>query len=130
LHDAGHLERAHTSHEAITAALRASVALVDRLSAEEGFGPNAGDILVTDGERMVAVHRNGTMLVRVLKGKSDVEELLGEDSGKRTRIPSVESTHFTLIVSEADTVPLGFGALEGRSLVSLTRTDEPLVEPL
>jgi predicted glutamine amidotransferase len=130
LHDAGHLERAHTSPEAIFAALRASVALVDRLSAEEGFGPNSGDILVTDGERMVALHRNGTMLVRVLKGKSDVEELLGEDSRKRARIPSVESTHFTLIVSEADSVPSGFRALEGRSLVSLTRTDDPVVEPL
>lgn len=130
LHDAGHLERAHTSPEAIFAALRASVALVDRLSAEEGFGPNSGDILVTDGERMVALHRNGTMLVRVLKGKSDVEELIGEDSRKRARIPSVESTHFTLIVSEADSVPPGFRALEGRSLVSLTRTDDPMVEPL
>ncbi len=130
LHDAGHLERAHTSHEAIAAALRASIALVDRLSAEEGFGPNAGDILVTDGERMVAVHRNGTMVIRVLKGKEDVEGLLGEDSMKRARIPSIESTHFTLIVSEAEAVPNGFRALEGHCLVSMTRTDEPLVEAL
>lgn len=130
LHDAGQLERAHTSPEAIFAALRASVALVDRLSAEEGHGPNGGDILVTDGERMVALHRNGTMLVRVLKGKADVEELVGEDSRKRARIPSVESTHFTLIVSEAEAPAQGFRALEGRSLVSLTRTDDPVVEPL
>jgi len=130
LHDAAELERAHTTQEAIAAALRASVALVDRLSAEEGLGQNAGDILVTDGERMLAVHRNGTMLVRVLKGKNDVEELIGEDSRKRVRIPSIESTHFTLIVSEAESVPQGFRALEGRSLVSLTRTDDPVVEAL
>ena len=69
-------------------------------------------------------------LVRVLQGKNDVEELIGEDSRQRVRIPSIESTHFTLIVSEAESVPQGFRALEGRSLVSLTRTDDPVVEPL
>src|SRR6188508_3041623 len=102
LHDAGHLEHAHSSFESIAAALRASVALVDRLSAEEGFGMNSGDILVTNGERMVAVHRNGTMAYRVLKGRYDVEGLIGEDAARKARIPSIDSTHLTLIVSEID----------------------------
>lgn len=130
LHDAGHLEAAHASFEAISAALRASITLVDRLSAEEGHGPNGGDILVSNGERMVAVHRNGSMAYRVLHGRYDIEGLLGEDAMKKARIPSLDSTHFTLIVSEPDTVPPGFRQLEGRSLVSLTRTDDPVVEPL
>jgi predicted glutamine amidotransferase len=130
LHDAGHLEHAHSSFEAIAAALRASVALVDRLSAEEGFKENAGDILVTNGERMVAVHRNGTMAYRVLKGRYDVEGLLGEEAARKARIPSIDSTHLTLIVSEIETVPAGFQSVEGRALVSLTRADDPVVEPL
>jgi predicted glutamine amidotransferase len=130
LHDAGHLEHAHSSFEAIAAALRASVALVDRLSAEEGFKENAGDILVTNGERMVAVHRNGTMAYRVLKGRYDVEGLLGEDAARKARIPSIDSTHLTLVVSEIDSVPTGFREVEGRALVSLTRADDPAVEPL
>jgi glutamine amidotransferase len=130
LHDAGHLESAHASVEAISAALRASVALVDRLSAEEGHAPNSGDILVSNGERMVAVHRNGSMAYRVLKGRFDIEGLLGEDTMRKARIPSLDSTHFTLIVSEASSIPAGFRAIEGRSLVSLTRTDDPVLEPL
>lgn len=130
LHDAGHLGDAHASFEAISAALRASIALVDRLSAEEGYGPNTGDILVTNGERMVAVHRNGTMIFRVLKGRYDVEGLVGEDTMRKARIPSIDSMHFTLIVSEAESVPPGYRALEGRSLISLTRTEDPVVEPL
>jgi predicted glutamine amidotransferase len=130
LHDAGHLEAAHASFEAISAALRASIALVDRLSAEEGHTPNSGDILVSNGERMVAVHRNGSMAYRVLRGRYDIEGLLGEDTMRRARIPSLDSTHFTLIVSEATNIPTGFRTIEGRSLVSLTRTDDPVLEPL
>lgn len=130
LHDAGHLEPGHATFEAIAAALRASIALVDRLSAEEGHGPNGGDILVSNGERMVAVHRNGQMIYRVLHGRYDIEGLLGEDAMRRARIPSLDSTHFTLIVSEPEGVPVGFRPVEGRSLVSLTRTEDPVVEPL
>jgi len=131
LHDAGHLEAAHASVEAISAALRASIALVDRLSAEEGFGPNSGDILVSNGERMLAVHRNGSMAYRVLRGRYDIEGLLGEDTMRKARIPSLDSTHFSLIVSEAAHLPsTGFHTIPGDSLVSLTRTDDPAVEPL
>lgn len=131
LHDAGHLEAAHASVEATSAALRASVALVDRLSAEEGFGPNTGDILVSNGERMLAVHRNGSMAYRVLRGRYDIEGLLGEDTMRKARIPSLDSTHFSLIVSEAAHLPAtGFHIVPGGSLVSLTRTEDPAIEPL
>jgi predicted glutamine amidotransferase len=130
LHDAGHLEAAHASFEAISAALRASIALVDRLSAEEGFGQNTGDILVSNGERMVAVHRDGSMVYRVLRGRYDIEGLLGEDVIRKARIPSLDSTTFTLIVSEPKNVPSGFRNVEGRALVSLTRTEDPVLEPL
>jgi predicted glutamine amidotransferase len=130
LHDAGHLESGHASYEAVAAALRASVTLVDRLSAEEGHGPNSGDILVTNGERMVGVHRNGNMAYRVLHGRYEIEGLLGEDTMRRARIPSLDSTHFSLIVSEAANVPQSFRRIDGRSLVSLSRTDDPVLEPL
>lgn len=130
LHDAGSLHDSHVSAEAIRAALRASISLVDRLSAEEGFEPNIGDILVTNGERLLAVHRNGNMGYRVLKGKFDVEELLGEEGLRRARIPSIDSTHFTLIASELSAMPPRWTAVPERSIVTLTRTDEPVVEQL
>jgi glutamine amidotransferase len=130
LHDAGHLDEAHVAPEHVATALRASISLVDRLSAEEGHGENRGDLLVTNGEHMIAVHRNGVMAYRVLHGRHDVEELLGEDGLKQVRIPSVDSTRFSLIASELDNVPPGWTPVEGRAIVTMTRTDDPVTEPL
>ncbi len=130
LHDAGHLDDAHVSGEHIAAALRASIALVDRLSAEEGFGPNTGNILVTNGETMLAVHRDGLMAHRVVRGKFDVEELLGEDGARQARIPSIDSTHFTIIASELETLPSAWTSVERRSIVTLSRTEDPVAESI
>lgn len=130
LHDAGHLVDDHAEPVHVAAALRASIALVDRLSAEEGHGPNGGNILVTNGEHMLAVHRDSQMSLRVLRGKFDVEHLLGEDATRRARIPSIESSHFTIIASELNAIPAGWTAIKGRSIVTLRRTADPQVEPL
>ena len=130
LHDAGHLNDAHVAPEHVRAALRASIALVDRLSAEEGHTENNGDILVTNGEHMVAVHRDGLFAYRVLKGRNDVEELLGEEGLRKTRIPSVDSTRFTLVASGLETLPEGWMAADNRSIVTLTRSHDPLSEHL
>lgn len=130
LHDAGHLAEAHLAPVHVVAALRASITLVDRLSAEEGHGPNEGNILVTNGESMVAVHRDGAMGYRVLKGKFDIEDLLGEDGARRARIPSIDSTHFTIIASELEALPADWTPVHGRAVVTLSRTEDPVVEPL
>lgn len=130
LHDAGELEHPHVGYDAIAAALRASVALVDRLSAEEGMTQNAGNVLVTNGERMVALHRSGTMALRVFKGRYDVESLSGEDGVRRARIPSIDSTHCTMIASDLSAVPEGFRLVEPKRLVSLTRSEDPVIETL
>lgn len=130
LHDAGELEHPHVGYDAIAAALRASVALVDRLSAEEGMSQNTGNVLVTNGERMVALHRSGLMALRVFKGRYDVESLFGEEGVRRARIPSIESTHCTMIACDLSAVPEGFRVVEPKRLVSLTRSEDPAVEPL
>ncbi|HLV21952.1 MAG TPA: class II glutamine amidotransferase [Polyangiaceae bacterium] len=130
LHDAGHLDRQHVDAAHVSAALRASIALVDRLSAEEGFPENSGDILVTNGELLTAVHRNHHTAYRVIHGRHDVEELLGEEGLRRTRIPSIESTRFSLIAAELDGVPQGWQAAPAASILTLTRSDDPVVEPL
>jgi glutamine amidotransferase len=130
LHDAGHLAEEHLAPVHVAAALRASITLVDRLSAEEGFGPNDGSILVTNGETMVAVHRDGLMGYRVLRGKFDIEDLLGEDGTRRARIPSIDSTHFTIIASELESLPSDWTLVRERAVVTLSRTEDPVVEPL
>ena len=130
LHDAGHLGSDVVAPEHVRAALRASVSLVDRLSAEEGHENNRGDILVTNGEHMVAVHRDALMGFRVLKGKADIEELLGDEGLKRIRIPSIDTTRFSFIAAELEQLPPGWTAVDGRAIVTMTRTDDPLSEPL
>ena len=130
LHDAGHLDDAQVQSDHIAAALRASVALVDRLSAEEGHGENSGDILVTNGEQLIAVNRSGSVGYRSWKGRFQVEELLGEEGVRKARIPSIESSHFSLIASEMEALPPGFHAAQPRTIVTLGRTDEPRIEPL
>jgi glutamine amidotransferase len=130
LHDAGHLDDAHVQSDHVAAALRASIALVDRLSAEEGHGENTGDILVTNGEQMLAVSRTGSVVFRRWKGRYEMEELLGEEGLRKARIPSIESSCFSLVACDGDAVPTGFRAPPARSIVHLSRTDEPRVEPL
>jgi glutamine amidotransferase len=130
LHDAGHLDEGRVTPSQVSAALRASMALVDRLSAEEGFGQNSGDIMVTNGEHLFVVHRGGVAALRELRGRYDVEEVLGRDGQRQPRIPSIESTHFSLVVSGVEAVPQSFTSIEPGSIVTLTRTDDPIIEKL
>src|SRR4030095_9428509 len=103
---------------------------LDRWSAEGGHEGNRGDTLVTNGEHLLAVHRNGGMAYRVLKGRHDVEDLLGEAGVRHSRIPTVETTRFSLIVSEVAHVPAGWTPVADRCIVTLTRGDDPSFEPL
>ncbi len=131
LHDAGRLDDTHVPPEHIRAALRASIALVDQLSAEEGFEEkNKGDILVADGECIIAVHRNGTMGFRELKGRQDLENLLGEETVQKARIPSIESSCFRLVASAMNELPQGWTRVTPRSIVTLGRMDEITTESL
>jgi predicted glutamine amidotransferase len=130
LHDAGHLDDAHAQGEHVAAALRASIALVDRLSAEEGHAENSGDILVTNGELLIAVSRTGSVVSRRWKGRYEIEELLGEDGLRKARIPSIESSCFSLVATELEATPPGFQLAPARSVLHLSRSDEPRIESL
>jgi predicted glutamine amidotransferase len=130
LHDAGHLDDQQVQGDHVAAALRASIALVDRLSAEEGHAENSGDILVTNGEHLMAVNRTGSVIYRRWNGRFEMEELLGEEGLRRARIPSIESSCFSLVASEVETPPTGFHAAPPRSIVHLSRSEEPRTEPL
>ncbi len=130
LHDAGHLDDAHVQGDHVAAALRASIALVDRLSAEEGHGENSGDILVTNGEELIAVNRTGSVIFRRWKGRFEMEELLGEDGLRKARIPSIESSCFSLVATDVEGSPSGFQTPAPRSILHLSRSDEPRIEPL
>ena len=131
LHDAGHVNDENVAPEHVRTALTSTMSLVDRLSAEEGFeGGNTGDVLVTNGEHMVAVHRDGLMAYRVLKGRHDVEELLGDEALRKVRIPNIDTARFSIIASGLDALPERWTRVEERAIVTLTRNDEPETVPL
>lgn len=130
LHDSGHLVEEPLNPNTTRAALRATLALVDRLCAEEGKEPSRLNILVTDGEHIVAVHRSAPMAYRLYEGRADLERVLGDDSLRRIRLPDAASCHFTLIASDFDKLPRGWVEVPQGSLVTLTRTATPAVEPL
>jgi glutamine amidotransferase len=131
LHDAGHLADAAVVPEHMRAALRASISLVDRLSAEEGHPNNSGDLLVTNGEYLVGVHRGAEqMAYRVLKGRHDVEGLLGNDGMQQARIPNVDTAHFSIVASGLERVPEGWETVADRTFFAMTRTEDPTFEPI
>ncbi len=131
LHDAGHVNDENVAPEHVRTALASTIALVDRLSAEEGHeGGNGGDVLVTNGEHLIAVNRDAVMAYRVIKGKSDVEDLLGDEGLRKTKIPNVDTTRFSVVASGLDAVPDRWTRVEGRAMVTFTRADDPETTPL
>lgn len=130
LHDAGHLVEEPLDPSTTRAALRSTLALVDRLCAEEGQDPSRLNILVTDGEHMIAVHLRDRMAYRLFEGRADLERVLGDDSLRRVRLPDTASCHFTLLASDFDKPPRGWIDVPAASLVTLTRTAPPAIEPI
>jgi len=132
LHDAGQLDRAQVPANIARAALRSSLALVDRLCAEEGHGPTALNLLVASPEYLLAVHGHGRMASHVLHGAQDLERLLGDGGLGRMRLPDFAACRLSVLASdfENDEVPPGWTAVPDRAIVTATRTDDPHIEPI
>lgn len=131
LHDASELHDGATRPEAVRAALRGSVALVDRLSAEEGHPPNVGDLLLTDGEQLFALHRAGSPMATLrVEGREAVLALLGEAAVAEARLTNLETTRCSLLAADLAGVPSGWTRLPPRTVTTLTRLGPPSVEPL
>jgi predicted glutamine amidotransferase len=128
LHDAGTLGVGPVDPSATRAAIRSTLSLIERLRAEQGTADHGMNMLVTDGEHMVAVHHSATMGYRVIKGRADLERLLGDDTLRRIRIPDMASCHFCLIASDFDEEPRGWTMVPLHAMVTVTRTDDPTVE--
>jgi predicted glutamine amidotransferase len=132
LHDGGKLQQPQVSPADARAALRSSLALVDRLSAEEGATPTGSNVLLTDGEFLVGTHGSGNMAFRVIRGRHDLEELLGDDGLRRTRIPEMATCHFCLVAADFDppSRPVAYHDVPTTSLVTVQRGQDPALEAL
>jgi glutamine amidotransferase len=132
LHDGGKLQQPHVSPADARAALRSSLALVDRLSAEEGANPSGCNVLLTNGEFLVGTHASGNMAFRVIRGRHDLEDLLGDDGLRRTRIPEMATCHFCLLAADFDPAvrPVAYHDVPSPSLVTVQRGQDPVTEAL
>jgi glutamine amidotransferase len=130
LHDAGGLDRTVIAPADAHKALRSTIVLLDRLSAEEGGAPLVGNIALTDGEAIVALHAGAPMVYRVFQGRHDLGNILGDDWLRRARSADLETSKLQLMVADHEGSPRGFTPVPDRSILTLTRATEPTVEPL
>lgn len=129
LHDAGKLTDQAPATDVIDA-LRTTVALVDRLSSEEGADDSGRiGILVSNGEYIVGLTRGAGMAYRPVHGQDDIEALLPDDAFRRSRLPDLARVRFNIIGADFDEPPTGrWVVLPDRSTVIIGRHDGAIVE--
>ncbi len=132
LHDAGKLDDLIVDTNVVREALRGSLHLVDSISAEVGGGPAEVNLVVSNGDLVVAAHRRQKMAVRTLSGRDDAEAVIGDDAQLRRRTPELAQVHFAIVASDfdSDAVPARWNAVKDRAMVSLTRAEPPKIEDL
>jgi predicted glutamine amidotransferase len=131
LHDAGRLDDGAAAPEAVLEALRASLAVIDGMEAEVGDRAEKTNLLVSNGNLMVAVHKNAKMSYRVFSGKNDADMILGDDPALRRRVPDQSHMHFSLIASDFDEdLPARWKPVPMNAVVTMTRGDAPKIESL
>jgi glutamine amidotransferase len=135
LHDAGTLENPDVSPDAVVSAMRSSLAVVDAMAAEVDAEPARVNILLTNGEVLVGVQKNGAdagrMYLRELTGKMDADMIIGDDVQLRRRAPELARMRFSLIASDVDEELRGrWKAIPTGSIVTATRAGAAKVEAL
>jgi glutamine amidotransferase len=131
LHDAGRLDNGSVTPEAVLEALRSSLAVIEGMANEVGDVSDGTNLLVSNGDLIVAVHKNQKMSYRVFAGKNDADMILGDDAQLRRRAPELGQMHFTLIASDFDDdLPPRWKTVPMNAVVTMTRGDAPKVAPL
>ncbi|HXX67307.1 MAG TPA: class II glutamine amidotransferase [Polyangiaceae bacterium] len=133
LHDGGLLNNGPIDAGLIREALRSSLAVIDGMTAEVGAAPCKLNILVANGNAIVAVNRSDAqMRLRTFSGKGDAELVIGDDPQLRRKVPELSRFHFSIAASDFDeAVPSGrWRPAPECALVTMSRDDEPRIEAL
>jgi glutamine amidotransferase len=133
LHDAGLLNDGVVDAALVREALRSSLAVVDGMTAEVGGEAGQLNLMVSNGDYLVAVHRSDSpMRLRVFSGKLDGDALIGDDPQLRRKIPELGRMHFSLAASDFDDAPPNarWKAVAERAIVTMSRDADPRVEAL
>lgn len=111
LHDASQLDNPDVDDRAVIHAIRSTVSLIDRMSAEVGGKPGTLNLCITNGQRMYALRRGRPLVYVEREGLDSVEQLRGPrsiDKGLR----------YVLLVSDGTETPADFQTVdEGTVLV-------------
>jgi glutamine amidotransferase len=132
LHDAGKLDDLIVDTSVVREAIRGSLMLVDSISAEVGSAPAEVNVVVSNGDLVVAAHRYQKMGVRTFNGRDDAEAIIGDDAQLRRRTPELGQVQFAIVASDfdGDVLPPRWNAVKDRAMVSLTRGESPKIEDL
>ncbi len=140
LHDAGHLASDQVAPAHVRQALRSAMSLVDRLTQEAGAPAARGDVLLTDGEHLFAVHRGGDMGLFRIEGRAELEQLLGDaepgaaghasSSFGSASLASLDNARFYVLSSGVAPLDASWERIPEDTLVTLSRTEAPEFEPL
>lgn len=130
LHDAGVLSDPVVPSSLVASSLRATLSLVDRLSQEEGVTPEGMNLLVTPGDYLLGVTTASRMAWKTLKGAFEIADLYAEDGKKRPSVPDIDGARLSILAADMPDVPEGFTSVPERSIVTVRRADDPLVEAL
>lgn len=140
LHDRGRLAEQAPHPKVVADALRSTLSLLDGMAAEVGEPPMQTNLLVANGESIVALHRGPPMGIRVLSGRHDAEEMIGDDLQLRRRTPELDSIHFSVVASDFDDAWIEakrrdaagrhWRLLEAPAVVTLERATAPVIDRL
>src|SRR5579883_3341902 len=131
LHDAWRLNDGLVEPPLVREALRSSLAVIDGMTAEVGAEPVRLNLMVSNGDQLVAVHRSPTVMsLRVLGGKSDADAIIGDDPQLRRKIPELARMHFTVAASDFDDAPPNgrWKPVPDCAIVTMGRDDDPRIE--
>jgi predicted glutamine amidotransferase len=125
LHEVNQIDTLHV-RGAVTA-LRKALSQVNEACAERNLPNYSGDMLLTNGEHILAVHQSERMAYRLVNTAEDAESFLKMDS---ERVPNPALAHCTVIASEVPELPPSWVRVPSGSLVTLAPTSSPEVQPL
>lgn len=133
LHDQGHLDDGPVATEHVLAALRSTMARVDALCDEVAVPHHTGDILVTNGECIIAVHRSGKMGYRLVDDARQVADYLeGHDESRlnSSELRNLEQVQCCVVASPLVELPPDWVQVPVHSLMSCARKGPPLIQSL
>jgi hypothetical protein len=133
LHDAGRLNDGLVEPSLVREALRSSLAVVDGMTAEVGVEAAKLNLMVSNGDQLIAVHRSDApMRLRVLSGKADADQVIGEDPQLRRKIPELSRMHFSLAASDFEDAPPNgrWKVVPDCAIVTMSRDEDPRIEAI